>query len=337
MVVELISSRDRTRARELIEQSGLRFEENFQTLVGVFANGTLVATAARDRNVFKMFAVRADFQGGSLLGELVTELVRGGYHAGFQSFFVFTPPRSAPSFQALNFTPLLNHHKVSLLEYGNGLADYLEKHRPLVRHGSNGAVVVNCNPFTLGHLYLIEEAARRVDHLYIFVVREDRSIFPFEVRYRLVSEGVKHLRKVSVLDSSDYAVSGVTFPSYFLKEDDDSQALQIELDLVLFAKHIAPAFNIKKRFIGTEPYCRTTRLYSEEMHRVLAPFGLETVQLQRKTRDGEAISAFRVREALRREAYQTVQRLVPPTTMEFLRSREARAILERLQSQQRRH
>ena len=337
MVVELMSSRDRTRAEELIKLSGLRFEKNYETLAGVFANGDLVATAARERNILKMFAVRDDFQGGSILGELVTELVRSGYNAGHQSFFVFTPPRNVPSFQSLNFTPLINHHMVSLLEYGNGLANYLDKHRHLVHKGTNGAVVVNCNPFTLGHLYLIEEAAKRVDHLYIFVVREDRSIFPFDTRYKLVTEGVQHLRNVSVLDSSEYAVSGVTFPSYFLKTDDDAQTLQIELDLILFAKHIAPAFNICKRFIGTEPYCRTTRLYSEAMHHVLAPFGLETIQLQRKQHDDGEISAFRVREALRREAFETVRRLVPTTTFDYLRSREARGIMDNLRTHQRRH
>lgn len=337
MVVELISSRDHQQAKELIESHGLRYEENFDIQVGVFEVGNLVATATRDRNVFKMFAVNDDYQGGSILGELVTELVRGGYHAGFQSFFVFTPPRNAFSFQALNFTPLVNHHKACLLEYGNGLANYLEEYRHLVRDGRNGGVVVNCNPFTLGHLYLIEEAIKQVDHLYIFVVREDLSIFPFDVRYRLVREGVQHLENVTVLDSSDYAVSSVTFPSYFLKADDDSQTLQIEMDLVLFAKHIAPAFNICKRFIGTEPYCRTTRLYSEAMHRVLAPFGLETVQLQRKSRGDEIISAFRVRDALRREAFESVRKLVPQTTMDYLLSREAHNILEKLRTHQRRH
>ena len=337
MVVELISSRDLTLAQQLIALSGLRFEKNFETLVGVFANGDLVATAARDRNIFKMFAIREEVQGGAILGELVTELVRSGYHSGYHSFFVFTAPQHASSFQALNFTPLVNHHKVSLLEYGRGLEDYLSNHQQLVRAGDNGAVVVNCNPFTLGHLYLIEAAAAQVDHLYIFVVREDRSIFPFEVRYKLVRDGVQQLNNVTVLDSSDYAISEVTFPSYFLKADDDTQTLQIELDLILFAKQIAPAFNICKRFIGTEPYCRTTRLYSNAMHQVLAPFGLETVQLQRKQHGDEVISAFRVREALRREAYETIRRLVPQTTFDYLRSREARDILDNLRSHQRRH
>jgi len=176
-----------------------------------------------------------------------------------------------------------------------------------------------------------------VDHLYIFVVREDRSIFPFEIRYRLVSEGTAHLQNVSILDTSEYAISGVTFPAYFLKQDEDLQLLQMELDLILFSKQIAPFFQIKKRFIGTEPYCRTTRIYSETMQRVLPAFGLETIQLQRKHVQQQVISAFRVREALKNEAFETLKNLIPETTLRFLRSDAAREIRNRILSYQRRH
>jgi len=337
MVVPLIGQLDRELAKKLITQQGLRFEENFDAQFGIFADRQLIATAARDRNVFKMFAIDPEYQGSSLLGELISALLQHGYQTGFKSFFVFTPPASSGSFQACNFKQLISHHKVCLLEFGNGLQQYLEAHRQLVRPGNNGAVVVNCNPFTLGHQYLIETAAAQVDHLYIFVVREDRSFFPFEVRYRLVEQGVAHLDNVTVLDSGDYAVSGVTFPSYFLKEDDNVQSLQMELDLLLFAKHLAPFFNVKTRFIGTEPYCRTTRIYSDYMQQMLPPFGMEAVQLQRRQAGGEVISAFRVRQALRKEAYETVRKLVPESTLDFLFSDAGRELQKKLSHYQRRH
>ncbi|BCR05525.1 citrate (pro-3S)-lyase] ligase [Desulfuromonas versatilis] len=337
MVVELIGKRDYQLARQLIEGSGLTFEQDFDNLVGVFEGGRLVAVAARSGRILKMFAIDPDHQSGSLLGELVTEQVRLGTLAGLDTFFVFTPPTSAPSFQALNFTPLVRHHEAFLLEYGNGLGRYLEDCRPLLRPGANGAVVVNCNPFTLGHRYLIEEAAGRVDTLYVFVVREDRSIFPFETRFRLVREGVRDLENVVVLDSSHYAVSGVTFPSYFLKDPSRAASLQMEIDLTLFGRHLAPFFQVAKRFVGSEPFCRTTRLYSEEMFRVLAAFGVETVQLERREAAGEVISAYRVRDAIRREAYETVRRLVPPSTLAYLLSDEARELREKLKTHHRRH
>lgn len=321
----------------MIETQGLQFEENFEVLLGIFEAGELIATAARERNIFKMICIRNDYQGGPCLGELITELLNSGSYAGFHSFFVFTKPEHKFSFEQLNFTPLVNHHKICLLEYGTGLKHYLTRHQSLTKPGLNGAVIVNCNPFTLGHRYLIETAAARVDHLYVFVVREDRSVFPFDIRLRLVREGTADLPNISILDTSDYAISSVTFPAYFLKQDDDIQTLQMELDLILFAKHIAPFFQIRKRFIGTEPYCRTTRIYSETMLRVLSGFNIETIQLERQKNRNKVISAFRVREALKKEALETLRDLVPETTFQFLLSDQARELRARLLDYQRRH
>lgn len=53
-----------------------------------------------------------------------------------------------------------------------------------------GSIVMNCNPFTLGHRYLIEYASKYVDYLYIFVVEEDKSFFPFSDRIDLIKKGL---------------------------------------------------------------------------------------------------------------------------------------------------
>ncbi len=337
LVVQLIGQRDLELARDLIEAQGLRFEQNFDALIGIFDGGELIAAAARERNIFKMFAIAPEYQGAALLGELLTELQRSAFQVGYRSFFVFTSPRSAASFQAFNFSPLVQHPQVCLLEFGNGLQQYLESQSELVTPGNNGAVVVNCNPFTCGHRYLIEQAARRVDRLYVFVVREDRSLFPFDIRYRLVEQGLADLANVAVLDSGAYAISAVTFPGYFLKSDVDLQALQMELDLLLFARQLAPFFNIHTRFVGTEPYCRTTRIYSETMKAVLGRFSIATEQLERCRVDGQVVSAFRVRQAWRKEAFASLRRLVPPTTLDFLLSAEGRELQAKLAAYKRRH
>lgn len=337
MVTELIGQYDFERARSLIESSGLAFEPNFDTLVGLFAGRELVAVAARQQNILKLFAIAEDHQGGACLGELATELIRSGFAAGYDSFFVFTRPQNAASFQALGFAPLVQHPQAVLLEYGGGLPRYLARHQALVRPGANGAVVVNANPFTRGHRYLIEQAAAQTDHLYVFVVREDRSVFPFEVRLQLVEEGVRDLANVSVLDSSHYAVSAVTFPGYFLKNDENAAQLQMEIDLMLFGRQFAPFFNISRRFIGTEPYCRTTRNYSEAMLEILPRYGVETLQLERISAGAAVVSAYRVREALKREAYEELRALVPPSTYDYLMSDAAAGIREQLRIYDRRH
>ncbi|MFT3963145.1 [citrate (pro-3S)-lyase] ligase [Propionivibrio sp.] len=331
MIVELALNSERRAARALIEASGLAFEDNVDVMYGMYENGELVATGARAGNILKMLALAPDHQGGSVLGELVTELVASGQRAGHESLFVYTKPEFVVSFQALNFSLLARQDKVALLEYGKGLARWLESKRGLVRPGLNGAVVVNCNPFTNGHLYLIENAARRVDNLYVFVVREDRSVFPFDVRYRLVEQGVRHIPNAIQLDTSRYIVSGATFPTYFLKKDDPVARIQMELDVTLFAAKIAPFFGITRRFVGTEPNCPLTGGYNLAMQRLLPTHGIELEIIERKQAATGVISASRVRELIGRGDLAALAEYVPPTTLAYLESDAAGPIRARLQ------
>ncbi len=332
MVTDILSGADVARARAFIEAQGLAFEAECDDLVGVFENGELIAAGARERDVLKMLAVDPAAQGGALLGALVTELAGRGFAAGHDALFVYTRPASAPSFEALGFALLASGGRAALLEYGRGLARYLEANRAAVRPGANGAIVMNCNPFTLGHRHLVEVAAARVDTLYLFVVREDRSAFPFEVRLRLAREGTRDLANVRVLDTSRYAVSAATFPAYFLKRSDDAAAAQLELDLLVFAQRLAPFFQVRRRFFGTEPLCATTRAYNDGMRRLLPAFGIEPVEIPRLESRGGPISASRVRAALRDGDRAGLADLVPETTAAFLRSGESRELRERLRA-----
>jgi [citrate (pro-3S)-lyase] ligase len=337
MTPELLSAEDKDLARQFIEAQGLTFEPEVDDLVGVFEGGTLVAVGARRGDVLKMIAVAPSEQGGPLLGAVVTDLAARGFAAGNDSVFVFTRPGNVSSFEALGFELLASHGRAALLESGSGLARWLDGHRSLVREGSNGAVVVNCNPFTRGHRHLIEEAARAVDTLYVLVVREDRSAFPFDVRLQLVREGVRDLANVRVLDTGRYAVSAITFPSYFLKRRDDAALAQMELDVTLFARRIAPFFHVRRRFFGTEPYCATTGRYNDAMRRLLPALGIAAVEVPRRASSGEAISASRVRALVREGRLDAIDELVPPSTAAFLRSREGHAVRERLLAMEGRH
>lgn len=332
MIVELSSNSERKTARALIEASGLALEDGVDVMYGIYENEQLVATGSRAGNILKMLAVAPEHQGGSVLGELVTELVMSGQRTGHESLFVYTKPEFVSSFQALNFTLLAHQEKVALLEYGMGLAKWLESKGPLVRPGLNGAVVVNCNPFTNGHLYLIENAVKRVDNLYVFVVREDRSVFPFDVRYRLVEQGVRHLANAILLDTSRYIVSGATFPTYFLKRDDPVARIQMELDVTLFASKIAPFFGITRRFVGTEPNCPLTGGYNQAMQRILPAHGIELQVIERKQTDTCVISASKVRELVGKGDFAGLADYVPPATRAYLESDEAAPIRERLRN-----
>lgn len=331
MIAQLVSGTDRTAARELVERNGLSFEEGCDELFGVFESGHLVATGGRAGNILKMLAVEPSHQGGALLGEVVTELVSRGLSAGYDSLFIYTKPEYISTFEALNFSLLANQGRVALLEYGRGFQKWLATHNADVRPGINGAVVVNCNPFTLGHRYLIESAAKQVDNLYVFVVREDRSVFPFDVRFQLVKDGVRDLTNVVVLDSSRYIVSGATFPTYFLKKDDPVARIQMELDVTLFASRIAPFFRLVRRFVGTEPTCKLTEGYNDAMRRILPVYDIELVVIERKQSAGGVISASRVRELIARQEFSQLEEYVPATTLAYLKSAAADPIRKQLQ------
>ncbi len=222
-------------------------------------------------------------------------------------------------------------------DYEDSCRGYLDRHLPRFREqdleafrrehachlsspGVHGCIVVNCNPFTRGHRFLIETAARRVDHLFVFVLEEDRSFFPFEDRMELVRQGTVDLANVTVLRSGSLIISSLTFPEYFQKDQSQDRRVDCGYDLDTFCRVVAPAMGIRIRFVGTEPFCRITGQYNQQMKEVLPRHGIEVVEVERYVgEDGEAISASRVRKALEKGDWDQLRRLVPDSTLAYLR------------------
>lgn len=183
-----------------------------------------------------------------------------------------------------------------------------------------GAIVMNCNPFTNGHRYLIEQAASTVNFLFVFVVQEDKSFFPFKERYAMVSKGVQHLKNVLVVPSGQYILSSQTFSEYFNKAELQNKVIDCSKDVTVFAEEIAPLCNIKVRFCGEEPYDTVTKQYNESLQTILPQYGIDFVEIQRMEYDGNAVSASWVRKLLETKDWDSIAELVPETTLEFLRS-----------------
>ena len=181
-----------------------------------------------------------------------------------------------------------------------------------------GAIVMNCNPFTLGHRYLIEQALQQCDYLAIFVVQEDQSIFPFDDRLRLVDEGVADLKNVVVIPSGRFIISSLTFSEYFNKSKIQDRTVDTSLDVTIFAREIAPCLHITKRFVGEEPFDAVTRQYNENMKRILPEYGIELIEIPRQTDGEEVISASRVRALLEKKDFEGIEKLVPKSTYEYL-------------------
>ncbi|MDK2846638.1 MAG: [citrate (pro-3S)-lyase] ligase [Synergistales bacterium] len=342
-----VESEEAEKIRAFLELNGLVFEEVPDASVVVEdQDGRIVGTGSLKDNVLKMFAIDPAWQEAGLSGTIATRLVEHAREKGMTHLFVFTRPDSAFRFKSMGFRELARYgDEASVLEMGHpGIDQFREYLAGLKAHvaegGVVGAVVVNCNPFTLGHQYLIQEASKRSDHLYIIVVEADRSSFPFRHRFQLVKSGTSHLPNVTVLRSGDYAVSPATFPSYFMKgaSAEKVASVQARLDVTMFANLFVPELGIKRRFVGTEPYCPVTGSYNSAMKDILPSKGVEVVEIERlRLEDGTVVSASTVRNCIKKDDWDCVRHLVPEVTWEYLRSEEAKPVLENLKRHAGRH
>lgn len=201
------------------------------------------------------------------------------------------------------------------------LANYIDSLKQYKKDGVNGCIVMNCNPFTLGHRYLIEYASKQVDNLYIFVVEEDKSVFKFADRLMLVKEGTKDIPNVTVIPSGKYIISALTFKAYFEKGENQDITVDTSNDLNIFGRYIAPALDISMRFAGEEPFDKITEQYNSNMRLLLPRYNISFSEIPRKENGGQVISASRVRKLLEDGALDSISELVPETTLSFLKDK----------------
>lgn len=300
----------------------LTYEEDIEVAYGVYdSDHSLHGCGCASGSLLKCFAVDDELRNQNALGSLVSALVQNRFAAGFYDLFIITRTHNEVLFRSCGFFTVVRTNDLVMLEnIPNGPQLFTSRLlQPGDAQKTVGAIVMNCNPFTYGHRYLVEQAAAQCDILHIFIVEEDRSLFPTDVRFRLVQEGTADLLNVRVHLSGHYMISSATFPKYFLKTDEDSALLQSELDIKLFAESIAPALHISKRFAGAEPFNPITARYNEVMCRTLPQYGISFSEISRKKQDGAPISASRVRTLLRSpSSFGKALALVPPCTREYL-------------------
>ncbi|MDR2492638.1 MAG: hypothetical protein LBD25_04175 [Coriobacteriales bacterium] len=198
----------------------------------------------------------------------------------------------------------------------SGLEQYLGKLKLIQK--PIGSVVMNCNPFTMGHRYLVETAAGKVAHLYVFVVEEDSSYFPFATRIKLVQEGLADLQNVTVIPSGEFIISLRTFDAYSHKDKLQDKVIDASTDVHVFGKYIAPSLDITVRSVGDEPIDAVTRQYNAALLDILPRYGVDLVVIPRKAMMNEPISASRVRRLLKERDFASISLLVPQTTLNYL-------------------
>ncbi|EOL45747.1 [citrate (pro-3S)-lyase] ligase [Enterococcus caccae] len=292
-------------------------DDQLDYTIGIYDQEKLIGTGSIFRNILKCIAIDSSYQNENLLSQIVQALRERLQETGYQHYFLYTKPKTSKLFRSLGFTEIAATAELVFMEQGfPDFEDYLvelKKHQQMTEQ--NAAIVMNANPFTNGHLYLVTEAAKCAQTVYLFVLSEERSLFDAKTRFKLVKEGVKHLSNVVVLPTREYMVSSATFPSYFLKNQakENIARVQAELDATLFKEKIAPVLNITKRFVGEEPLSPVTNIYNQAMENVFSS-ALNLIILPRKKVDDEVISASRVRALMKEQAYEEIKSLVPNST-----------------------
>lgn len=331
-VVTQIHTSDRYAQKQmdaLLRQEGIRRDGNLDYSCGIFdADEQLIATGSCFGNTLRCLAVSGDHRGEGLLNAVISHLLEVQMQRGNSHLFLYTKPRSAGFMEDLGFREIarVEDTLVFMENRRDGFAKYCGELKANSPAGERVAgIVMHANPFTLGHLHLVERAAAENDVVHLFLLSEEAGPIPFAVRKKLVQAGVAHLPNVVLHDSGPYIISSATFPSYFLKDGDAVIRAQAALDLQVFGT-IARTLGIGRRYVGREPNSHVTALYNTVMGEALPGMGVECIEIPRLTSGGRIISASAVRQAIHDGELDAVRDFLPPASYAFFAGPEGAAV-----------
>ena len=364
--ISQISHTDKTAIQgvtALLNAEGIRLDANLDYTCGMYDDEmNVIATGSCFGNTLRCLAVSSEHQGEGLMNQIISHLIEVQFERGNTHLFLYTKCSSAKFFGDLGFYEIarIDEQIVFMENRRTGFKNYLKKLeessalqlQTLTKDTSANtatlqsdnalpdtstadrkiaALVMNANPFTLGHQYLVEKAARENDLLHLFIVSEDASLVPFKVRKQLVMEGTAHLDNICYHDSGPYIISNATFPSYFQKDENAVIESHAMLDLTIFTE-IAQTLGINRRYVGEEPTSLVTGIYNNIMSEKLPENGIECIIVPRKTDGKKAISASTVRQAIKDNDVDTLKKLVPESTLRYFESKEAKEVIERIRN-----
>lgn len=311
--------------KRLLKVNNLNYEPNVTKTIGLYDHQLLVATGSIDHNVIKMIAVDPKYTSKNLSSKVLSYILFDMEATQIDHYFLFTKSENKKIFSSFNFNQIIET---------NGLVLYENKERNItetlthiknslpLKKGPRSCIVMNLNPMTLGHLYLIEKAAKQEGDLIIFLVETDASIINYKTRLAILRKTISHLKNVYVCPSTDYVISRATFPTYFLKDESDLE-VYTKLDVSIFKKYFMPIFEIDFRYVGQEPLDPLTNQYNESLIEML---GNQIKIIDRKTYDDQVISASYVRLLAKQKKYVDLKQIVPKATYKFLMSKKGRAL-----------
>ena len=318
----------------LLLREGIRRDNNLDYSCGAFDDdGSLIATGSSFKNTLRCLAVSSEHRGEGLMNQVVSHLLEREIQQGYSHVFLYTKEKNAGIFEDLGFYEIarVEDELVFLENRRSGFPGFLKNLEKTRREGKSAAVVMNANPFTLGHRRLVEVAAEKNDWLHLFLLSEEAGPIPFNVRKRLVQEGTADLKNVILHESGPYIISSATFPSYFLRDEDAAILAHAKLDLAVFGR-IAAVLGVTARYAGSEKSSHVTTLYNQIMAEKLPALGIEFREIPRLALNGETVSASTVRQAIHDGHPEQAAFMLPESTRKFFESPEAEPIVEAIRN-----
>jgi len=311
------------RLKLFLAKNGLDDDESIRFTAALMEEDEIIATGSLDGGTIKCVAVSPEHQGEDLTAQIMTVLMNKAAEDGFRHLMLYTKPRNQYLFAPLGFHPvirtadclLMENQRGGLNRFLNGLEKPADDAQPV------GCIVANCNPFTNGHRYLIETASAQCAWVHVFILSENRGMFSPEERLQMAKDGCSDLANVLIHPTGPYMVSAATFPTYFIKDKLRTGDIHCELDVRLFGEKLAPALGITRRYVGTEPGCAVTAQYNAHMKQLLPQYGIELIEIERKTFSDSVISASSARSLIAQNQMNSLSGLLPESTLKFIHSR----------------
>ncbi len=302
----------------------LDYDENISFTAVLMEGDEIVAAGSLDGSTIKCVAVSPAHQGEDAASQVMTALLEKAAEQGKHHLMLYTKPQNGYIFSAFGFHPVMRTADCLMMENKReGLNRFLSGlPRPQGLNGPVGCIVANCNPFTYGHRYLIETAARECAWVHLFVLSEDKGMFTPQERMRMVQAGCADLKNVMVHPTGPYMVSSATFPSYFIKDKPRVGEIHCEMDVRIFAEKIAPELAVTRRYVGTEPECAVTGAYNERLKALLPGYGIKLTEIVRKETGGRAVSASQARRLIASREWEALKELLPESSINVIREKE---------------
>lgn len=141
----------------LLKQEGIERDRNITYSAAIYDDdGSMIATGSLFENTLRCLAVDGAHRGEGLMAVMVAHLVQVQLERGNTHLFLYTKADSAKFFAPLGFTEIARvaGRLVFMENRRDGFSRYLQSLAPYAGKEAGAALVMNANPFTLGHAYL---------------------------------------------------------------------------------------------------------------------------------------------------------------------------------------